>query len=415
MLAVKAGKLIDGTGKLSEDMVVLVEGKKIAKVGKSTEVEVPEGAQVLDASDKTVMPGMVDAHLHIRGSGDPSRRGAAAAVQDSIGTMALMSYVNAKKDLEAGFTALRDAGNFGYVDVALRDAIDEGWIEGPRLKVAGQGLTATGGHGDRTKRLAPHVKLEGLNNIVDSPDEARRATRYQIKMGVDFIKIMATLSEYVRKFGGTCSQELTYETMKAICEVAHWAGRKVGAHCHGGPGVTDAIKAGLDSLEHGRFISDEQFEMMAERGVYLVPTLSPEGRAMEHGREAVGLQKEEDWEWFLRANDAMYDTVARAHSMGVKVAAGSDAAMPLVRHGENAYELELLVRAGMTPMEAIVAATKVGSEVLDMADEIGTVEAGKYADLVVVDGNPLEDIRILQELMRIKKVIKGGQIVVSRT
>ena len=282
------------------------------------------------------------------------------------------------------------------------------------MKVAGQGLTATGGHGDATKGLASHVSLGDSTHIVDSPDEARKATRYQIKMGADFIKIMATLSEYVRKFGGTCSQELTFETMKAICEVAHWANRKVGAHCHGGPGVTDAILAGLDSLEHGRFISDEQFEMMAERGVYLVPTLSPEGRAMEYGREATGMTKDEDWEWFLRANDAMYDTVARAHKIGVKVAAGSDAAMPFVRHGENAYELELLVRAGMTPMEAIVAATKVGSEVLDMANEIGTVEAGKYADLVVVDGDPLADIKILQDLTRIKKVIKGGRVVVSR-
>jgi len=170
----------------------------------------------------------------------------------------------------------------------------------------------------------------------------------------------------------------------------------------------------LDSLEHGRFISDEQFEMMAERGVYLVPTLSPEGRAMEYGREATGTVRDEDWEWKLRVTDAMYDAVARAHKIGVKVATGSDAAMPFVRHGENAYELELFVRAGMTPMETIVAATKVGSEVLDMADEIGTVEAGKYADLVVVDGDPLADIKILQDLTRIKKVIKGGRVVVSR-
>jgi len=249
---------------------------------------------------------------------------------------------------------------------------------------------------------------------VDSPDEGRKATRYQIKMGADFIKIMATLSEYVRKAGGTCSQEFTFDTMRAICDVAHWAGRRVAAHCHGGDGVRDAILAGVDSLEHGRFISDELFEMMAERGVYLVPTLSPEGRAMEHGREAAGLEKEEDWDWFLRANDAMYDTVARAHRMGVKVAAASDAAMPLVCHGENAYELELLVRAGMTPMEAIVAATKVGSEVLDMADQIGTIEEGKLADLLVVQGDPLADITILQETKRIKKVIKGGEIVVER-
>jgi imidazolonepropionase-like amidohydrolase len=404
MLAVKAGRLIDGTGKVWEDMVVLMDGEKIAKVGKSAEVEVPQGAEVLDATGKTVMPGMVDAHLHLRSDGDPWKRGAAYALQESIGTLALRSFVNARKDLEAGFTALRDCGSHGYVDVALRDAIDEGVLEGPRLRVAGAFLTTSGRQGG----------VPGPTNSTDSPDGARKAARYQIKMGADFVKIAVSLTEYVRKKGGLYSQELDFETIQAACQVAHWAGRRVAAHCHGGQGVTDAIMAGVDSLEHGRFLSDEQLEMMAERGVYLVPTLSPEGRAMQHGQEAVGLT-DDSWRWFLKATDAMYDTVARAHKLGVKVAAGSDAAMPLVRHGENAYELELLVRAGMTPMEAIVAATKVGSEVLDMADEIGTVEAGKYADLVVVDGDPSTDITILQDLARIKKVFKGGKVVVSRS
>jgi imidazolonepropionase-like amidohydrolase len=257
------------------------------------------------------------------------------------------------------------------------------------------------------------VRISDMTNVVDSPDEARKATRHQIKMGADFIKIAATLSEYVRKAGGLCSQELTFDTMRAICEVAHHTGRKVGAHCHGGNGVRDAILAGVDSLEHGRFISDELLEMMAERGVYLVPTLSPEGRVMERERDAVK-DSGPDWDWLQKANAAMYHTVARAQKMGVKVATGSDAAMPYVRHGENAYELELFVRAGLTPMEAIVAATKIGSEVLDMADQIGTIKEGKLADLLVVDGDPLADITILQDLSRIKKVIKGGQIVVER-
>jgi imidazolonepropionase-like amidohydrolase len=153
--------------------------------------------------------------------------------------------------------------------------------------------------------------------------------------------------------------------------------------------------------------------MMTERGVYLVPTLSPEGRVMERERDELK-KSDPDWEWLEKANAAMYDTVARAQKMGVKVATGSDAAMPYVRHGENAYELELFVRAGLTPMEAIVAATKIGSEVLDMADQIGTIKEGKLADLLVVDGDPLVDIQILQDLTKIKKVIKGGQIVVER-
>jgi imidazolonepropionase-like amidohydrolase len=271
----------------------------------------------------------------------------------------------------------------------------------------------TGGHMDRTKGLAPHVQLDDMSNVIDSADEGRRAARYQIKYNVDWIKIAATLSEYVRASGGLCSPELTFETIQAICEVAHWVGRKVGAHCHGGEGVTMAIKAGVDCLEHGRFLSDEQLEMMAERGVYLVPTMAPEGRVMDLGQKEVGAN-DVDWAWTLKAADAMYDTVARAHKAGVKVATGTDAAMPYVRHGENAYEMELFVRAGLSPMDAIVAATRFGAEVLDMADEIGTIEAGKLADLVVVDGDPLEDIRILQDLCRIEKVIKGGTVVVSR-
>jgi imidazolonepropionase-like amidohydrolase len=153
--------------------------------------------------------------------------------------------------------------------------------------------------------------------------------------------------------------------------------------------------------------------MMAERGVYLVPTLSPEGRAMERGRDELKYS-DADWVWFQKAHAAMFDTVARAHKMGVKVASGSDAAMPYVRHGENAYELALLVEAGLTPMDAIVAATKIGAEVLDMADEIGTIREGKLADLLVIDGDPAADITLLQDLTRIKKVIKGGRVVIDR-
>ena len=405
MLAIKAGRLIDGTGRVLENTVVLVKGERIAKVGKKDEIEIPEGAEVIDATSKTLMPGMIDAHLHLRSDGGSRGDRASRTVQESIGTLALKSYVHAKRGLEAGFTTLRDAGSRAYVDVALRNAIDGGLLEGPRLKVSGEPITPTGGHADPTKRLAPWVSLGELSGIADSPDEARKATRYQIKMGADFIKISASLGAEI--------QEMSFEMMRAICEVAHWAGRRVAAHCSGGQAVTDALRAGVDSLEHGRFLTEEQFEMMVERGVYLVPTLAPEGRAMEYGQEKMGYD-DRTWNWMVMANSKMYNTVARAHKAGVKVATGSDAAMPGVRHGENAYEVELLAKAGLTPMEAILAATQVASEVLDMADEVGTVEAGKFADLVVVDGDPLADIQVLQDLARITKVIKGGKVVVSR-
>jgi imidazolonepropionase-like amidohydrolase len=416
MLLVRAGRLIDGTGQTQQGVAILIEGERIVRVTKAEETEHQEDGQVIDALDKTVLPGLVDAHVHLRGSGDPDEQASfrLGGVNESVASVALKCYVNARRDLEAGFTAVRDMGCRDYADVAVRDAIEAGMLEGPRMKVAGEALATTGGHLDLTVKLGPHVQIGKLMNIADSPDEGRRAARQQIKMGADLIKISATQTEYVRQQGGLFSQEMTSDTMSAICEVAHWAGRRVAAHCHGGNGVRDAILAGVDTLEHGRFLTDELIEMMVEHDVYLVPTLSPEARVMEQGQEASG-RTDESWSWFLRAYEVMYETVRRAYQKGVKIAAGSDAAMPFVRHGQNAYELEQLTRAGLTPMEALVAATRIGAEALGMEQQIGTVEEGKLADLIVVDGDPLTDITVLQEVGRIRHVIKGGEIVINRT
>jgi imidazolonepropionase-like amidohydrolase len=414
MIAIRAGTLIDGTGRALPQATVLVEGERIAQVGPAQEVTIPSEATLINASAQVVMPGLIDAHLHVMGDGAP--RGESwgmLALRELPATHAYRCFVNARRDLEAGYTTLRDAGCIGYADVALRDAINSGLLEGPRLKVAGCALHSTGGHMDRTKGLAPGVAPDVSITTADSPDEGRKAALYQLKMGADYIKIAASLSEYQRPRGGLFSQELTFETMQSICQAAHWAGRRVAAHCHGGQGVTDAIRAGVDSLEHGRFLTDEQLGMMAERGVFLVPTLSPEGRAMQIGRKELGYN-DADWNWYLRATEAMYRTVERAHRAGVKVAAGSDAAMPYVRHGENAYELELLAYAGLSNMAAICAATGVAAQALDMAAEVGAVEAGKLADLLVVDGDPLADVRVLQDIARIKYVIKGGKVVAAR-
>jgi imidazolonepropionase-like amidohydrolase len=235
LLAIRTSNLIDGTGRALEDledMVVLVQGERITKVGKAEGVEIPEDARLIDALGRTVMPGMIDAHVHVMGSGDPKEQASGLRiVRESEGTLALKSHANAKRDLEAGFTAIRDVGCFAYVDVALRNAINSDWVDGPRMRVGGQPLTVTGGHFDLTKGLASHVSIVGLTNTADSAEEGRRAARTQLKMGVDFIKIAATSSEYVRRIGGLYSQEMALETMRAICEVAHWAGRKVAAHC----------------------------------------------------------------------------------------------------------------------------------------------------------------------------------------
>jgi imidazolonepropionase-like amidohydrolase len=415
MLAIRAGRLIDGAGGLLENVVVLVKGERISKVTNPRDAGILPDTEVIDATDLTIMPGMVDAHVHVRGDGEQEDFAAykSGAVTESIGSLALKAFANARRNLMAGFTTIRDVGCFAYVDVALRDAIDSGRLEGPRMKVSGEALAATGGHLDRRNGLAAHVSTGPVTNLADSPDEGRKAARYQVAMGADLIKIAVTQSEHVRKRGGVYAPELTFDTIAAICEVGRQTGRKVAAHCHGGEGVRDAIEAGVYTLEHGRFISDELLEMMVERGVYLVPTLSPDGRVIERGQKEMGYD-DAMWAWCQRSADAAYESVLRAHRMGVKVVAGSDAIMPFVRHGESAYELELLVRAGLTPMEAIIAATSIAAEALDMAEEIGTIEAGKFADFVIVDGDPLEDITILQDQKRIKRVIKGGVTVKAR-
>jgi imidazolonepropionase-like amidohydrolase len=405
MLVIQAGKLIDGvSAEPLPDMVVLVDGERIVQVGSSAAVHVPPDAEVLDARDKTVMPGLVDAHVHIHTPGGPTDNYALAEAQQLEGTLTLRAWNYGMRSLRAGFTTLRSLGSPAYVDVALRKCIDEGTIDGPRLRVSGQGLSRTGGHMDKPY-WSPAVTIYGRTGVCDGPWECRKAARTQIKWGVDLIKLNAC--------GGSAHnleepwiQEMTYEEMAAICEEAHWVGKRVAAHTSGGPGLTAALKAGIDSVEHGHWLDQEQVELMAERGTFLVPTLlvntlstqPPERDKMEPAVLA----------WLLKARDDKQGTLDRARAAGVKVAMGTDAGF-LVYHGQNAAELEEFVKLGFTPLEAIIAATRTGAECLDMADDIGTVEAGKYADLVVVDGDPLVDITILQDEAKIVQVFKGGK------
>jgi len=416
MFLVKAGLLIDGNGgKPERGMAVLVNDEgRIETVGPREQLGAPTDVPVVDAGSAVVMPGMIDAHLHLVGDGDPEGTDYNMRnVVSFLGQAALDSYIHAKEDLFSGFTTLRDMGSRGFVDVALRDTINAGRLVGPRLFVSGQGLTSTGGHMDPEKRVIPGVTVPDRFNVIDGPTEARRATRYLISKDVDVIKIAATLSEWVRRLGLLCAPEMTLETMQAICEVAHSAGRRVAAHCHGGPGVTAAIEAGVDTFEHGRFMTDEMLEQLAEKERYLVPTLSPEGRADDAEQSTFG-KAAHDVEWKRRATEAMYDTVNRAKRAGVKIGAGSDASMPLVTHGSGAYELELLVRAGLSNMEALVAVTRTNAEILGQEASLGTLEKGKFADMVFVAEDPSEDVKVLQVPENIQLVMKAGEVVVDR-
>ena len=416
-LFVRAGTLIDGISDVPRlDALIVGDGERILEISDYHADAVPPGARYVDASNATVLPGLIDAHVHMLASGEPGEdRFFTAAAEESIGSFALACYKNAVASMKAGWTTLRDVACRHFVDVDVRDAINAGDLVGPRLYVSGLGITSSSGHMDFDKFLAPHVRSDSPRAVADDPTEARKAVRLNLSKNVDLIKFNATLTEHVRRYRGYCAPEMTRETMQALIEEAHWHGRRVTAHCYGGPGATWAIESGIDCIEHGFYLEDDQLRMMADRGIALCPTLSVPGRFRQHGRAALGYGKNVDVleSWRQKAVAAAWDTTRRALAFGVTVICGDDAAMPYVRHGDNAFELEMLVEAGMTPLQALKSATVVAAEVIDFAD-VGAVEPGRYMDLVVVDGDPLADITILQDQDSIPVVIKGGEIVADR-
>lgn len=413
-LVIRAERLFDGTGATPEPAEIIVEGERIVDVFKGNGTVAPDGARVLELHQGTVLPGLIDAHVHLTGSGEPGDSAFGIGdVLNSIPTVTLNCYRNAMKDLEAGFTTVRDAASRYYADVALRNQINSGKLRGPRIWACGLGITSTSGHMDREKILPPHVSLPGPKAVADSPDEARKAVRQNLRYDVDFIKFNATLTEHVRRYQGYCAPEMTFDTMRALIEEAHWHGRTVTAHCYGGDGASWALDASIDGIEHGFYLTDAQLEQMAKQGTVLCPTLSVVGRFREFGERALPAGSANLEAWRHKAIANAWKTVGRARELGVTIICGTDAAMPFVTHGTNAYELELLVEAGLTPREALVAAT--GGAAAGIAfPEVGVIAADRFADLVLVDGDPLDDVRVLQQPERIALVIKGGEIVADR-
>jgi imidazolonepropionase-like amidohydrolase len=406
VVAIRAGTLIDGTGAAPvRNAVIVIRGDRIEAVGPSARV--PAGARVIDLSRYTILPGFIDAHVHLAsrplGVGDFVHRG----VTDDEGDDALWGAADARATLLAGFTTVRDVGSSSFANVALARAIDAGRVGGPRMVVAGHLIGISGGHCD-LDGLAPGVVPEHgpLEGIAAGPDQVREAVRLQVKYGATVIKICAT--------GGVLSQgdqigaqQMTEDEMRAAVETAHMLGRRVAAHAHGNEGIKAAIRAGVTSIEHGSFLDEEAVRMMVEHGTWLVPTLfagwtvgSPEASAhlpawmAEKGRAA--------WE-------AMQRSIRLAVQGGVKIALGTDAGVD--PHGRNAREFELLVTVGgMSPMQAIQAGTMNGATLLGMEHDVGSVETGKLADLVAVGGDPLADITTLQHPAF---VMKGGEVVLA--
>jgi imidazolonepropionase-like amidohydrolase len=400
-VAVHAGRLIDGTSTtVRERVTVLIGGGKVISVQDGFQAST--GVRVIDLRTSTVMPGLIDAHTHItfEGQGNAIVR----AVTETPLDDAVKSTVYATRTLEAGFTTIRNVGAEGGADVALKRAIESGLVEGPRIWTARTTLSITGGHGDQGG-LRPDlwVAPTWMDGIVDSADEARKAVRYQHKYGADLIKITAT--------GGVLSigdsgdaQQFTDEEMRAIVEASHLLGMKVAAHAHGKKGIEAAIKAGVDSIEHGTYSDAATFALFKEHGTYLVPTILA-GKTVAEMATVPGYLHPTVQAKAARIGPLIQDMFKRAYAAGVKVAFGTDSGVS--NHGENAREFQYMVEAGMPAIEAILAATRAGADLIGASDRIGSIQAGRFADLIAVAGNPLTDI---SEMRKVTFVMKGGVV-----
>ncbi len=416
MLLFTNARLIDGTGAPPRDQqALLVKDKRIAALGSEAEVvqanDVPPDARRIDLKGKTLLPGFIDCHVHLMWNPDPKappQRYTKIPVRDEAywKCRSLLYAVTAcRMTIEAGFTTVQDLGNPNDAIFALRDSMAAGEYLGPRILASGKCITHTGGHGTEG--------AEDFAHVADGPDEVFKAVRKQIVAGADVIKLMGgTRPALSPPFRGR--QGYTTEEMKPGVEEAHRAGLRVAVHAHSDTqGIKNSILAGVDSIEHGFPLDEEGAQMMVERGTFLCPTLSVNPASLEAIRLGVWAYKGSE-EQVKRMAEYAPRTIEIAHKAGVKIALGTDAAMPLVMHGGNAREFELMVEYGLSPMESLLAGTRNAAQNLRLIDQIGTLEAGKNADLVVVDGDPLEDIRILKQLECIKLVIKDGAVVIDR-
>ncbi|HJQ11784.1 MAG TPA: amidohydrolase family protein [Gemmatimonadaceae bacterium] len=399
-----AARLIDGTGAAPIiNAAIVVTDDRIVAVGPAATTTAPAGAKVIELGDVTLLPGFIDAHTHIIGRvlGDPMAD--IAVVKDYAGYVAILGVENARRTLLAGFTSIRVVGAGNFDDMALRQAITDGRAIGPRMEAAGHAIGITGGHCDENGFRPGLLRYGPEEGVADGVDQVRAAVRYQVKSGADVIKICAT--------GGVLSEgdavgatQYTFEEMKAIVDEATKLGRKVAAHAHGTEGIKLAVRAGVSSIEHGSFLDEEGARMMAQRGTFLVPTLSA-GEAVERfARNGVlkGLRAEKA----LAAAAAMRKGVKLAVANHVPIAFGTDAGV--IPHGTNAREFGLMVEwGGLTPMAAVNAGTLNAAKLLGWDARVGSLAAGKLADIVAVPGDPLADIHTTE---RVHFVMKGGVI-----
>jgi imidazolonepropionase-like amidohydrolase len=393
---IKAGHVLDvKTGKLSDAQTIVVIGDTIQSIAPSPSLPSQPGDTVIDLSRLTVLPGLIDVHTHLTMNPDfdPYRELTSTNAKEAIN-----GVVNARTTLMAGFTSVRNVGAGGYVDVNLRDAINAGQVPGPHMQVSGPALGITGGHCD--DNLLPFEYHQVGEGVADGVAAVQQKVRQNIKYGADVIKICAT-GGVLSKGDDPQAAQYTLEEMKAIVADAHRLGRKVAAHSHGAQGILWASMAGVDSIEHGSYVNDEDIAEMKKNGTYLVPTLYLEDWQVANGSLPPFYHQK-----MVDVSAAAKNNIKHAMQAGVKIALGTDAAV--YPHGLNAHELDVYVnQLGMTPLAALQSATINAADLLGWSAKIGTLEAGKWADIIAVDKNPLDDVRILQD---VKFVMKAGLV-----
>ncbi|MBM3767439.1 MAG: amidohydrolase family protein [Acidobacteria bacterium] len=407
-VVIRAARLFDGrSDTLQSPGVVVVDGGKILSVGG---VE-PFGLRVIDLGDATLMPGFMDAHVHLGFQFGMDRR--QEIIDEQARTpaeIALRAQKYLRATLHAGFTTVRNLGDSNGVDTAMRNAINAGEIEGPRILSAGKSLSALGGHCDFTNGLRPGFlghEPDWRDGIVQSTETGRQAVRYNVKYGADLIKICAT-GGVLSLNNDVESAQLTQAELDAIIDEAHAKGKKVAAHAHGATGAKRAVRAGIDSIEHGSFLDDEVLTLMKQKGTFYVPTL----HALWSLKEAEKKGSVMDPRTKVKMNAAdrrIHETFRSAVARGIRIAYGTDAGVGV--HGTNAEEFVLMVQLGMKPIDALKSATSVDAELFGIADQVGTLEAGKIADIIAIPGNPVSDIAKTREVFF---VMKDGRVVKNR-
>lgn len=401
-VVIHAGKLIDGVATTPKSQVsIVIKDERIVSVQNG--FVTPAGAEVIDLSSSTVLPGFIEAHDHISSSGDRRPMNRFTLTE---GDAVIAATLNARREVELGFTTVRDLGSGPLAAPALIRSINAGKIVGPRLWTALEALGPTGGHSDRANGVRPDISFQGRDAaIVDSPEEARIKVREHQRRGATVIKIMPS--------GGVGSigddphhMTMTDEEMKAVIDTAHELGLKVAAHAHGKKAIDHAIRAGVDSIEHGTYADAESYKLMKEHGTFLVPTLLVADAIYQTAIKTPDLLPPTVAEKAIAVTPTMIGNAGRAYKAGVKIAFGTDQSATSNRN--KAEEFALLVKAGLTPMDAIFTATRNAAELIGDPQDIGSVQAGRFADIVAVSGDPLADIT---ELQRVQFVMKGGEVI----